>query len=103
MEKYVERDGNESHAPEEDEVDDDHLYFTPERGNVLFGSALDGWGFGCVDSVLGLRVVSELVARIERFADLFAQKLGAKKKALMKVEFQFVGEIALTTSAGVVG
>ena len=28
-----------------DENDDAHLYFSPDVGNVVFGSALDGWGF----------------------------------------------------------
>jgi hypothetical protein len=29
-------------------ADDSHLYFEPERGNVVFASAMDGFGFGCV-------------------------------------------------------
>lgn len=29
-----------------EEVDDSSLYFSPELGNVVFASALDGWGFG---------------------------------------------------------
>lgn len=28
-----------------EEVDDSHLYFSPEQGNVVFASAIDGWGF----------------------------------------------------------
>jgi hypothetical protein len=28
-----------------DDVDDSQLYFSPEQGNVVFASALDGWGF----------------------------------------------------------
>lgn len=28
-----------------DDVDDEHLYFSPEKGNVVFASAVDGWGF----------------------------------------------------------
>ena len=28
-----------------DEVDDSSLYFSPELGNVVFASAIDGWGF----------------------------------------------------------
>jgi ribosome assembly protein 1 len=28
----------------EDE-DDSHLYFSPDQGNVIFASAVDGWGF----------------------------------------------------------
>lgn len=26
-------------------LDDSDLYFSPERGNVVFASAFDGWGF----------------------------------------------------------
>ena len=29
-----------------EEIDDSALYFSPEHGNVVFASALDGWGFG---------------------------------------------------------
>jgi len=29
-----------------DENDDAHLYFSPIMGNVVFGSAIDGWAFG---------------------------------------------------------
>lgn len=28
-----------------DDVDDSGVYFSPENGNVIFGSAIDGWGF----------------------------------------------------------
>lgn len=28
------------------EADDSHVYFSPEQGNVVFASAIDGWGFG---------------------------------------------------------
>lgn len=28
-----------------EEVDDSHLYFSPDLGNVVFASAIDGWGF----------------------------------------------------------
>lgn len=27
-------------------TDDSHLYFSPDQGNVVFASAMDGWGFG---------------------------------------------------------
>ena len=27
------------------EKDDEDLYFLPDRGNVIFASAIDGWGF----------------------------------------------------------
>lgn len=29
-----------------EDLDDSTLYFSPEHGNVIFTSALDGWGFG---------------------------------------------------------
>ena len=28
-----------------EDTDDSALYFSPEQGNVIFTSALDGWGF----------------------------------------------------------
>jgi ribosome assembly protein 1 len=28
-----------------EDVDDSHLYFSPDQGNVIFASAVDGWGF----------------------------------------------------------
>jgi ribosome assembly protein 1 len=50
------------------EKDDEDLYFAPERGNVIFASAIDGWGF-----------------RIGKFAQLFSQKLSIKETNLRKV------------------
>eukprot|EP00899_Mesostigma_viride_P015374 jgi/Mesvir1/23838/Mv10643-RA.1 len=41
--------------------------FSPAQGNVVFASAVDGWAF-----------------RIEQFADMYAQKLGASAKALRR-------------------
>jgi ribosome assembly protein 1 len=32
-------------ANEFQEKDDEDIYFAPERGNVIFASAIDGWGF----------------------------------------------------------
>lgn len=29
-----------------DDIDDSNLYFSPEQGNVVFSSAIDGWAFG---------------------------------------------------------
>ncbi|KAJ2426795.1 Cytoplasmic GTPase/eEF2-like protein (ribosomal biogenesis) [Coemansia sp. RSA 2524] len=53
-----------------EEKDDSHIYFSPEQGNVLFGSAIDGWAF-----------------RVNHFAQIFAEKLGipspSKLQALM--------------------
>lgn len=28
-----------------DAADDSNLYFSPDQGNVVFASAVDGWGF----------------------------------------------------------
>jgi ribosome assembly protein 1 len=37
----------ESEIDQEDlmDFDDEHLYFSPEKGNVIFTSAIDGWAF----------------------------------------------------------
>ncbi|KAJ3116862.1 Cytoplasmic GTPase/eEF2-like protein (ribosomal biogenesis) [Physocladia obscura] len=48
--------------------DDEHLYFSPEKGNVVFASAIDGWAF-----------------RIDHFAALYTSKLGVKESSLKKV------------------
>ncbi|XP_045253332.2 elongation factor-like GTPase 1 isoform X2 [Macaca fascicularis] len=50
-----------------EDTDDSQLYFSPEQGNVVFTSAIDGWGFG-----------------IEHFARIYSQKIGIKKEVLMK-------------------
>ena len=44
------------------EKDDEDIYFAPEKGNVVFASALGGWGF-----------------RVAKFAQIFAAKLGIKE------------------------
>ena len=50
-----------------EEKEDEDLYFAPERGNVLFASAIDGWAF-----------------RLGKFARLYADKLGVKEGNLRK-------------------
>lgn len=50
------------------EKDDEDIYFAPERGNVIFASAIDGWGF-----------------RVSKFAALYAAKLGMKESNLRRV------------------
>ncbi|XP_070513085.1 elongation factor-like GTPase 1 isoform X2 [Cardiocondyla obscurior] len=50
-----------------EEIDDSSLYFSPEQGNVLFTSAIDGWGFG-----------------IKEFAKIYSDKLGFSEKVLRK-------------------
>ncbi|XP_055614451.1 elongation factor-like GTPase 1 [Uranotaenia lowii] len=48
-----------------EDTEDDHIYFTPANGNVLFGSALDGWGF-----------------TIKTFATMYQSKLGVPLEQL---------------------
>jgi ribosome assembly protein 1 len=50
------------------EKDDEDIYFAPERGNVIFSSAIDGWAF-----------------RVGKFARLFSNKLGMNENNLKKV------------------
>lgn len=50
-----------------DEEDDSNIYFSPEQGNVIFASALDGWGF-----------------TIQNFSEWVSKKLGFKKEILDK-------------------
>ncbi|KAJ3312816.1 Cytoplasmic GTPase/eEF2-like protein (ribosomal biogenesis) [Boothiomyces sp. JEL0838] len=53
--------------PEKEFVDnvDDEFYFAPEKGNVIFASAVDGWAF-----------------RTIQFAKIYASKLGVKESNL---------------------
>lgn len=51
-----------------EEKDDEELYFLPERGNVVFGSAVNGWAF-----------------TISQFAEFYEKKLGLKTELLNKV------------------
>ncbi|KZT11987.1 translation elongation factor 2 [Laetiporus sulphureus 93-53] len=55
-------------ADEFQEKDDEDIYFAPERGNVVFASAIQGWGF-----------------RIGKFAHTYAVKLGIKENKLRTV------------------
>ncbi|KAK3900378.1 ribosome assembly protein 1 [Staphylotrichum tortipilum] len=50
------------------ERDDEGLYFSPEKNNVIFGSAIDGWAF-----------------TVRQFAGLYEKKLGIKRSVLEKV------------------
>jgi ribosome assembly protein 1 len=49
------------------ERDDEDIYFAPERGNVIFASAIDGWAF-----------------RVGKFSQLYAKKLGVNETNLRK-------------------
>ncbi|KXJ94687.1 P-loop containing nucleoside triphosphate hydrolase protein [Microdochium bolleyi] len=51
-----------------EERDDDELYFAPERNNVIFSSAIDGWAF-----------------TVRQFAALYEKKLGIKRSIMEKV------------------
>ena len=51
-----------------EERDDEDLYFAPERYNVIFASAIDGWAF-----------------TVRQFAGIYEKKLGIKKAVLEKV------------------
>ena len=61
-------DVTSSTAGEFEEKDDEDLYFAPEKNNVIFGSAVDGWAF-----------------TIRQFASLYEKKLGIKRSVLEKV------------------
>ncbi|KAF7643354.1 hypothetical protein LDENG_00241150, partial [Lucifuga dentata] len=50
-----------------EEADDSHLYFSPDQGNVVFASAIDGWGF-----------------RIQQFAHIYSQKMGIRAEVLLR-------------------
>lgn len=59
--------GDDDGEHEFEEREDEDIYFSPERGNVLFASALDGWAF-----------------RLGKFARLYADKLGVKEGNLRR-------------------
>jgi ribosome assembly protein 1 len=63
-----EADAIANEADEFHEKDDEDIYFAPERGNVIFASAIDGWGF-----------------RVGKFSQLYAVKLGIKEANLRRV------------------
>ncbi|XP_044000241.1 elongation factor-like GTPase 1 isoform X2 [Gambusia affinis] len=50
-----------------EDADDSHLYFSPDQGNVVFASAIDGWGFS-----------------IQHFAHMYSQKMGIRIEVLLK-------------------
>ncbi|XP_034536573.1 elongation factor-like GTPase 1 [Notolabrus celidotus] len=50
-----------------EEADDSHLYFSPDQGNVVFASAIDGWGFS-----------------VQQFAHIYSQRMGIKAEVLLK-------------------
>ncbi|KAG2417716.1 hypothetical protein HFD88_008935 [Aspergillus terreus] len=55
-------------AADFEERDDEDLYFAPEKNNVIFCSAVDGWAF-----------------TVRQFAAIYEKKLGIKRAVLEKV------------------
>ncbi|EXJ84083.1 elongation factor 2 [Capronia epimyces CBS 606.96] len=51
-----------------EERDDEDLYFAPEKYNVIFASAIDGWAF-----------------TVRQFAGIYEKKLGIKRSVLEKI------------------
>lgn len=51
-----------------EEKDDEEIYFAPEKNNVIFSSAIDGWAF-----------------TVRQFASLYEKKLGIKRNVMEKV------------------
>lgn len=67
----VPEDGSGVNTPAEadfEEKDDEDIYFAPEKHNVIFASAIDGWAF-----------------TIRQFAAIYEKKLGVKKELLERV------------------
>ncbi|RMD41976.1 hypothetical protein DV735_g3167, partial [Chaetothyriales sp. CBS 134920] len=61
--------GDGSAAPPQfEDKDDEDLYFAPEKNNVIFASAIDGWAFA-----------------LGQFSALYARKLNMNRSALEKV------------------
>lgn len=55
-------------ADQFEEADDEDLYFAPEKNNVIFASAIDGWAF-----------------TVSQFAGIYERKLGIKRSVLKQV------------------
>lgn len=43
-----------------EETDDSSLYFSPDLGNVLFSSAIDGWGFRWEEQMSRVTAISKI-------------------------------------------
>lgn len=59
---------NETGELQFEERDDEDIYFAPEKNNVIFSSAIDGWAFTC-----------------RQFASLYEKKLGIRRGIIEKV------------------
>eukprot|EP00040_Diaphanoeca_grandis_P028076 m.161255 g.161255 ORF g.161255 m.161255 type:complete len:1124 (+) comp31221_c0_seq2:139-3510(+) len=62
--------------------DDESIYFEPARGNVVFASAIDGWGFS-----------------LNQFAQIMAKKLGCETK-VKQIQKVLWGDYYLTKEKG---
>ncbi|PYH75665.1 P-loop containing nucleoside triphosphate hydrolase protein [Aspergillus uvarum CBS 121591] len=62
------QDHDDEQTAEYEEKDDEDLYFAPEKNNVIFCSAVDGWAF-----------------TVRQFAVIYEKKLGIKREILEKV------------------
>jgi ribosome assembly protein 1 len=62
------RDDPEVAERDYEEKDDEDIYFAPEKNNVVFSSAIDGWAF-----------------TVKQFAGIYDKKLGIKREILEKV------------------
>ncbi|PYH40201.1 GTPase RIA1 [Aspergillus saccharolyticus JOP 1030-1] len=62
------QDQDDEQTAEYEEKDDEDLYFAPEKNNVIFCSAVDGWAF-----------------TVRQFAVIYEKKLGIKRAILEKV------------------
>lgn len=67
-EKALEVDADQQTEASYEERDDEDLYFAPEKNNVIFSSAIDGWAF-----------------TVRQFAGIYEKKLGIKRAVLEKV------------------
>jgi ribosome assembly protein 1 len=62
-------DGIDTSTPAEyEEKDDEDIYFAPEKNNVIFSSAIDGWAF-----------------TVKQFAAIYEKKLNMKRSTLEKI------------------
>ena len=65
--QYGDSDLHNAEEENDDDEDADEDYFRPEKGNVAFGSAFDGWAF-----------------TVQQFAHIYAGKLSCKAEPLYK-------------------
>lgn len=67
-EKEQATQGGDTDELQFEERDDEEIYFAPEKNNVIFSSAIDGWAF-----------------TVRQFASLYEKKLGIKRTIMEKV------------------